>query len=106
MRTIVDIPDDNIKTLDIIAKHKDVSRAELVRRAVADYLEKENTPKPMSTELFGSMKDVYTEDSLIIEQRLRSEWDDREEMYGNWGMQEPKAPPYDAGTTKNKDKKS
>lgn len=39
MRTIIDLPDDQIRRLGEICRREDVSRAEVVRRAVADYLE-------------------------------------------------------------------
>jgi len=39
MRTIVDLPEDQIKALDSIGKREDLSRTELVRRAVAAYLD-------------------------------------------------------------------
>ena len=38
MRTIVDLPDEQIDHLKVLAGRMRLSRAELVRRAVADYL--------------------------------------------------------------------
>jgi metal-responsive CopG/Arc/MetJ family transcriptional regulator len=38
MRTIVDIPDQNTKALDAVCGRENISRAEAVRRAVADDL--------------------------------------------------------------------
>ena len=36
MRTIVDLPDEQIRALDAYSKKHGVSRAEAVRRAIAD----------------------------------------------------------------------
>jgi metal-responsive CopG/Arc/MetJ family transcriptional regulator len=38
MRTIVDLPEEQIETLKHLSEQSKVSRAELMRRAVADYL--------------------------------------------------------------------
>ena len=38
MRTVVDLPDEQIEPLKALAQQMKLSRAELVRRAVADYL--------------------------------------------------------------------
>lgn len=97
MRTIVDLPDDDVKALDMLAKRKDESRAELVRRAVANYLEQENKPHPMKNDIFGTMGDVFTEDALVIEQRLRGEWDEREGGNTHWSLNERGQPPYKGG---------
>jgi metal-responsive CopG/Arc/MetJ family transcriptional regulator len=39
MRTIVDIPQNVLDELDELAGREDISRAEAVRRAMAEYLE-------------------------------------------------------------------
>ncbi len=40
MRTIIDLSEQNIKTLDRISKSQGISRAEIIRRAVSEYLKK------------------------------------------------------------------
>lgn len=94
MRTLVDLPENDIKALDLMGKRMGESRAELVRRAVADYLDKENKPQAIKHDLFGAMKDVFTEDALVYEQRVRSEWDEREENTAHWSLNEPDTSPY------------
>lgn len=91
MRTIVDIPDDQIKALDRIGTREKLSRAELVRRAVSRFLELESpkTPRPMLNDIFGIARTGDKRffdglDGLAYERRIRSEWDDRDKMYGNW----------------------
>ena len=42
MRTIVDIPDAQIKILTQLSKKKKISRAEVIRRALTDYIESSN----------------------------------------------------------------
>ncbi len=71
MRTIVDLPDDQLKGLAEVCRREGVSRAEAVRRAVADYLD---ARRP------GERNDVFgiwhgrTLDSLNYERELRHEW--------------------------------
>ena len=38
MRTIVDIPDTQVKILDQVSKKKKVSRAKIIRQAVTNYI--------------------------------------------------------------------
>jgi hypothetical protein len=70
MRTLVDIPDRQIKDLTAICEAEKVSRAEVVRRAIADYLEKK---KPDAAEAFGLWKDRKV-DGLAYQEQVRSEW--------------------------------
>lgn len=50
MRTLVNIPDRQIEALAAICKAKDISRAEAVRRAINDFIER-NRSAPV--EAFG-----------------------------------------------------
>ena len=75
MRTIVDLPDSQIESLDEWCHREGVSRAEAVRRAVAEHLRKHHTAGAKSA--FGIWRDM-AEDGLAYQERLRSEWDDRE----------------------------
>jgi Arc/MetJ-type ribon-helix-helix transcriptional regulator len=79
MRTLVDIPDDAINRLDVLRAAKGWSRAEAVRRAVNDLLEREAeaeraADKAAFDAAFGMWKDRGT-DGLAYQQALRAEWD-------------------------------
>ncbi len=71
-RTLVGFPDDCIQELDALAEKNRVSRAELIRQAVAQYLEKLKPANP-SDEAFGLWTDKKV-DGLAYQQRLREEW--------------------------------
>jgi metal-responsive CopG/Arc/MetJ family transcriptional regulator len=71
MRTIIDLPQDRVKELDALAREKDVSRAELIRRAIVFWLKSEHLPK--AERAFGIWKS-RGEDALAYEDRLRNEW--------------------------------
>jgi metal-responsive CopG/Arc/MetJ family transcriptional regulator len=70
MRTLVDIPDRQIEELTRISKAERVSRAEIIRQAVAAFIEMK---KPDTVEAFGLWKECGT-DGLTYQERLRSEW--------------------------------
>lgn len=70
MRTLVDIPDGQLKSLTVICEAEKVSRAELIRRAISAYLE---TRKPSGIEAFGLWKDRKV-DGLAYQEQVRSEW--------------------------------
>ena len=58
MRTIVDIPENDVKALDSLGKKENLSRAELVRRAVQSYLEAAQRKSTAAVdEYFGFLKD-------------------------------------------------
>ena len=74
MRTLVDIPDDQIEELNKLAERERVSRASLVRQAVADLLAaKRKTGKAARDAAFGLWAGME-EDGLAYQERLRSEW--------------------------------
>ncbi len=100
MRTIIDLPENDIKMLDHLAKGMKASRAELVRRSVSAYLEKEIGENSISSDIYGLYDDVFTQDSVGLQQELRSDWDEREASSNHWSLQEPKQQPY---ITKNHD---
>jgi hypothetical protein len=79
VRTIVDIPKEQIKALDSYAKEKGLSRAAVVREAVATYLP--NKPKKKISfrgdPSFGSWKAPKGFDSVEYVRKLRAEWDHR-----------------------------
>jgi metal-responsive CopG/Arc/MetJ family transcriptional regulator len=73
MRTLVDIPDDQLDELTKLAEREKVSRASLVRQAVADLLAaKRKTGDDAIAAAFGIRPDM--EDGLAYQERLRSEW--------------------------------
>jgi len=72
MRTIVDLPEDQIVKLDRARELSGISRAEAIRRAVEQYL---SVQLPDSEdEAFGIWKDRGV-DSLEYERKLREEWE-------------------------------
>ncbi|CAN5619364.1 hypothetical protein BH24DEI1_BH24DEI1_14300 [soil metagenome] len=71
MRTIVDLPENKLRELTELSKKENVSRAELIRRAVAEYLERR--AEVGMDDAFGLWKDDPL-DGLEYEARLRSEW--------------------------------
>ena len=74
MRTLVDIPDDQIEELNKLAEREKVSRASLVRRAVADLLASKRKARGDGiAAAFGLWADRQ-EDGLAYQERLRSEW--------------------------------
>ncbi|MGE0862821.1 MAG: CopG family transcriptional regulator [Vicinamibacterales bacterium] len=74
MRTIVDLPAGQVDSLDEWCRREGVSRAEAVRRAVADYLRKHNTRG--GEKAFGLWRGI-PEGGLAYQERLRREWDGR-----------------------------
>ena len=70
MRTLVDIPEKQIKELTAISQAEKVSRAEVIREAIAYYLEKK---KPQTVDAFGLWKGRQV-DGLAYQERARSEW--------------------------------
>lgn len=72
MRTIIDLPQNQIKILKKISKDNSISRAEIIRRALSDYLKKVYTDK--SDNAFGVLADIGI-DSVEYQRKLRKEWD-------------------------------
>ena len=71
MRTLVDIPDGQIKNLAILCAIKKKTRADLIRAAIAEYLEKY---KPAAAaDVFGIWKS-HGIDGLDFQKKVRSEW--------------------------------
>ena len=71
MRTIIDIPDNLLRDIDKLAEREDISRAEAVRRAMAEYLAARSSPRPDVA--FGIWKSKRI-DALEYEDSLRGEW--------------------------------
>ena len=71
MRTIIDIPNRLLEEIDSLAKREKISRAEAVRRAMAEYLEKRRNSRADAG--FGIWKSRKI-DPLAYEDALRGEW--------------------------------
>ncbi len=70
MRTLVDIPDRQIEELNRISQTEKVSRAEIIRQAVAAFIEMK---KPDTVEAFCLWKE-HEVDGLAYQEQQRSEW--------------------------------
>jgi hypothetical protein len=71
MRTLVDIPDDELEELTALSRTRKVSRAELIRQAVAGFLEQNKAGLGGS---FGLWKRRGV-DGLEYQKKLRREWE-------------------------------
>ncbi len=70
-RTIVDIPSEQVLELDRLRAKQHVSRATLIREAIATYLTSHHAG--LAEEAFGIWRDKPVE-ALSYERELRSEW--------------------------------
>jgi len=73
MRTIIDIPDVQVKILNQLSKKKRVSRAEVIREALANYISSHSKAKDSYLIAFGLWKDKKI-DSVEYQKKLRDEW--------------------------------
>jgi Ribbon-helix-helix protein, copG family len=72
MRTLVDIPDEQIDDLAVICETKKVSRAEVIRQAISVYI---GTNKLVQVDAFGLWKAKQTSmDGLAYQEQARAEW--------------------------------
>ena len=73
MRTLVDIPENQIADLGVLCHKKGLSRAEIIRRAIKSYLKQH---KPEKINAFGLWKNNSSEneDGLEYQNNLRNEW--------------------------------
>jgi predicted transcriptional regulator len=75
MRTIIDLEDTQASRLDAWAKAQKVSRAEAVRRAVNQMLERATPPAGTGFGLWAQGKAVPpARDGLTLQRELRDEW--------------------------------
>ncbi|GGG95720.1 CopG family transcriptional regulator [Silvibacterium dinghuense] len=75
MRTLVDIPAEDLDLMHDIVGRLGISRAELVRRAITSYLAPYRGQ--MTHEAFGlwtSSHSGESEDGVAYQERMRSEW--------------------------------
>lgn len=73
MRTIISIPEEQIKILSQISKRKKVARAKLIREAVTMYINRINKTEDNFNESFGIWKNRHI-DGNVYQQKLRDEW--------------------------------
>lgn len=75
MRTLIDIPDTMINDLRQMSDTLAVSRAELVRRAVAEFLAKQSR-ELQTADAFGlwAQSGAPVVDGLTYQQTFRDEW--------------------------------
>ena len=73
MRTIIDLPENQLAALREIEMVRNVSRAELIRQAVAQYV----VQNAASQSGFGAWKKPKRSatDGIAIQKKLRAEWD-------------------------------
>ena len=71
MRTLVDIPAEDLDLVNGIAKKLDISRAEFVRRAISFYLEPHRSDPAAGA--FGIWRERPV-DGLEYQERIRGDW--------------------------------
>jgi metal-responsive CopG/Arc/MetJ family transcriptional regulator len=71
MRTIVDLPEDQIRALAEICRRDKISRAAAIRQAISQYAKGRRTRS--EGEAFGLWRDRRM-DGLTYQRRLRREW--------------------------------
>lgn len=71
VRTLVDIGDPEVKALDRLAQRERMSRAALIRKAINDFLARNNAD--IEAEAFGLWGDRKI-DGLTYQENMRSEW--------------------------------
>jgi len=71
MRTLIDIPEKDLSLLNRVSERQGVSRAEVVRQAIAAYLEPHKHAEKV--EGFGLWSD-HPVDGLEYQEKIRSEW--------------------------------
>lgn len=76
MRTIIDLPDYQIEALKLIEARKNVSRAELVRQAVAQYvLQHAESPNAFGAWKPKAQRSKKPPDGVTVQRKLRAEWE-------------------------------
>lgn len=73
MRTIVDLPEEQIQGLERLCRREGISRAEAVRRALAAMLAGERADELAG--VFGAWKRRRTGDGRAMVERMRREWE-------------------------------
>jgi metal-responsive CopG/Arc/MetJ family transcriptional regulator len=71
MRTLIDIPEEDLKLLTQVAKKLSISRSEFVRQVVARSLAPHR--QKMNHAAFGAWSE-FSEDGVAYQERMRAEW--------------------------------
>jgi predicted transcriptional regulator len=71
MKTLIDIPDNDIQKLERLAGSRKTSRASVIREAIANYLADQG--RAQGSDAFGAWKKQKV-DGLKHQRKLRSEW--------------------------------
>ena len=74
VRTVIDVPDEIIRSLDQVSEVEKRSRASLIREAIADYLRLKAVPPAEAA--FGLWKETPKE-GVQYQNDLRGEWENR-----------------------------
>ena len=74
MRTVIDVPEELIESLDQVGGSEKRSRAALIREAITEFLQRKS--RPSAEAAFGIWKNTGV-DGLRYQEELRSEWEDR-----------------------------
>ena len=74
MRTVIDVPDEIIQSLDQVSGVEKRSRASLIREALAEYLKLKSVPPAEAA--FGLWKETPKE-GVQYQNDLRDEWENR-----------------------------
>ncbi len=72
MRTLIDIPDGDLKQLTRLSKQQKLSRSHLVRTAISEYLSKQGDSLHMLAGIWGDRVEI---DGLEYQLAMRREWD-------------------------------
>jgi Arc/MetJ-type ribon-helix-helix transcriptional regulator len=71
MRTLVDIPEPDVKALDELGRRRRVSRSRVIREAVRDYLERH---EDRGLAAFLGLWGTGEIDGVEYQRKVRSEW--------------------------------
>lgn len=74
MRTVIDIPDDQVETLDRLAVEAGQSRAALIRQALQQLIS--SRLRARDPKRFFGLWAPAREDGLAFQERMRAEWPD------------------------------
>ncbi len=72
-RILLDLSDDVIKRLDDLKVQRNLPRAELLREAVEQYLERQDRAETTSSKALGLWQGCE-EDGVEYQRKLREEW--------------------------------
>jgi metal-responsive CopG/Arc/MetJ family transcriptional regulator len=76
MRTIIELPDEQLRALDRLRRRLGISRAEAIRRALRGYLADEAVDEGEADPAFG-LWSARGDAAAADLRRLRDEWDER-----------------------------